>query len=485
MKKLFTSLTFKISATILAVEIAILCGIGLFYIKRFHQEIDSKLRVNAEIPGKLISSGILERDALTDRRMISTLIGQDLVDAFVLDRNLNILTALNPANQGKHIKELNNINPEWFSHSSNEIFMVEMADSKEKQLLSVVPKLSWDGVTPVEYIYVRVNTDQAATDKQQIVQLFVLGSLAAILLTTLMLIYVFRFLVINRIAKTKTALERIEKNDYTVMISPIRSQDELSVLQQQVNSMMAVLQGTFENLTLEVFERSKAENEIKQQQMKLRQLTSELSLAEERQRRNIASGLHDELGALLVSANIKLNELQKDSRAFDREKLQEIREHLDGAIEFTRSLTLEISPPVLYELGLEAAIQWLLNKNKADYGLDYTYEDGHLEHVLEDDVAVLLFQSTRELLFNIVKHAKSKKVNVTIQTVDDQLKLTVEDYGVGFDSDSIKSDYTNSGYGLFNIRERLTYIGGKISIHSVIGQGTKIQLYVPVTTVNE
>lgn len=237
----------------------------------------------------------------------------------------------------------------------------------------------------------------------------------------------------------------------------------------------------YEGTAQDITTRKEVEEKLMLYQEQLRSLASQLSLAEERLRRRIATELHDHISQNLAISKMKLDSLT-DSAAPDQVKtLREITEMLAQTIETTRSLTFEVSPPVLYELGFEAAVGWLTRQTKQRFGLDVELTDDSKSKKLDSDVRVLLFQAVRELLVNVVKHAKASKASVSTKKVRNNIRITVEDDGVGFDPSSIKTrDYTKGGFGLFNIKERLDQIGGKAEIHSRPGNGTRITLIAPL-----
>jgi signal transduction histidine kinase len=161
--------------------------------------------------------------------------------------------------------------------------------------------------------------------------------------------------------------------------------------------------------------------------------------------------------------------------------MREITDLITQAIEDTRSLTFEVSPPVLYELGFEAAVGWLARQAGSRFGLKVEFTDDGLEKPLDTDIRVLLFQTVRELLVNVVKHAKTGKASISTRKIRNNIRITVKDEGVGFDASGVgASDYTKGGFGLFNIRERLNYIGGKVEIRSRPNHGTRITLFAPL-----
>ncbi len=235
-------------------------------------------------------------------------------------------------------------------------------------------------------------------------------------------------------------------------------------------------EGTVEDIT----ERKKAEDKLLAYQKQLRSLAAELSLAEERLRRRIATDIHDNISQNLAISKMKLDSLAESAKDGAMSKsIEEVRELLAQAIESTRSLTFEMSPPVLYELGFEAAVGWLVRQTRQRYGLEMEFiDDGHAK-LLDDDVRVLLFQAVRELTVNVVKHAKAHKATVSTRRVRGNIRVTVEDDGVGFAA-SESWDYRKGGFGLFSIRERLDQVGGRVDIRSRPGRGTCVTLIAPL-----
>jgi PAS domain S-box-containing protein len=266
-----------------------------------------------------------------------------------------------------------------------------------------------------------------------------------------------------------------------------RAQEELEKardrLEFRVQERTAELEKAVAKLRNEVSERKKAEEKLLTYQKRLRSSASELSLAEERLRRKIATDVHDHLGQNLALSKLKIESLAHSAASPQLiEELKEIRDLIAQAVESTRSLTFELSPPILYELGFGPAVEWLLRQIRQQHGLSTEFTDDELPKPLDDDIRVLLFQAVRELLVNVVKHAKAGSVKVSTQRVDDQIQISVEDDGVGFDVRRLYSqDRMGGGFGLFNIRERLDHIGGHLDITSRTGKGTCVTLLAPIT----
>jgi PAS domain S-box-containing protein len=234
-------------------------------------------------------------------------------------------------------------------------------------------------------------------------------------------------------------------------------------------------------ININITEQKRAEKELHEYQERLQTLASKLSLTEERQWRQVATELHENIGQLLAMIKIKLGSLQDNTSRDQEGDLQEIRELLDKTISFTRTLTLDLSPPVLYEFGLRAAFEWMIDRFRKEYGLKIDYHDKDKEFHLSDDLRGLLYRNLRELLVNIIKHAKANNVKVNIHRTKKRIEIEVKDDGCGFDPKQAKKKlYKADGFGLFSIQERLVNFGGNIKIQSKQRQGTRITLSVPL-----
>lgn len=221
--------------------------------------------------------------------------------------------------------------------------------------------------------------------------------------------------------------------------------------------------------------------EIEERAGQLRALTAELTQAEQRERRRLAQVLHDHLQQLLVAGKFEIGSARSASDSEGVEKsLDRLHELLDRSIQESRSLTVELSPPVLYDAGLAAGLEWLGRWMQEQHGLavDLTTTDG-LDPV-EEDLRVLLFEFVRELLFNVVKHAGADSATVTAQRAcGGEIEIGVEDAGYGFDPANAEHSASHDRFGLFSVRERLARVGGELSVHSHTGAGTRAVLRVP------
>lgn len=231
----------------------------------------------------------------------------------------------------------------------------------------------------------------------------------------------------------------------------------------------------------DITERKRAEERVRAYQEELQVLAGELSLAEERERRRIATELHDRIGQTLAFAKMKVGALEA-AWGGDDGPLADLRHLLDQAIRDTRLLTFELSSPILYELGLEASLEWLVEDAGRRHGLTAGFRDDGRPKPLAEDVKVLLFQAVRELLVNAAKHARAKGVRVQIRRRGGTVRITVQDDGVGGASlASPAAGPAGAGFGLFSIRVRLQQHGGRLEIESRKGRGTRVLLVAPLS----
>jgi len=193
--------------------------------------------------------------------------------------------------------------------------------------------------------------------------------------------------------------------------------------------------------------------------------------------------LHDQVTQNLILFKINLGELREKDLPVELIKpVDENYKHLDQIIHDMRSLTFDLGSSTLYELGLEAAVREYLNEEiQQKHGIKTEFKDDAQPKPLDDDICALLYRAVRELLINVVKHAQAQHVKVSICKSNDDIRINVVDDGVGFKSpaEGFASGKT-AGFGLFSIRERLSYLGGGVDIESKPGKGTQVTLAAPI-----
>ncbi|MEM7361019.1 MAG: MASE1 domain-containing protein [Pseudomonadota bacterium] len=206
---------------------------------------------------------------------------------------------------------------------------------------------------------------------------------------------------------------------------------------------------------------------LKEMESKLRELAGQISLVEERERRRLASDLHDGTVQNLVVARMRTASLAK-SLTSENEigALTSIDSLLESSLIETRSLIFDLSPPVLYELGLNGAIEWLVAYFQLHMSLEVRIESLSDQDVVDTDLRVVLFQAIRELMMNVYKHAKASQITVKSAVEEMHLIITVSDNGSGFDPSKVETSVSDGGFGLFSLQERLKLLHSTLSIES-------------------
>ncbi len=219
-----------------------------------------------------------------------------------------------------------------------------------------------------------------------------------------------------------------------------------------------------------------ANQKLLENQNQLRSLANDLILTEDRERKKLAADLHDRIGQSLAFCQVEMDAMRDTAEDHKMKSFLEKMSHeVEQTIEDTRSLSFELSPPVLYSVGLQFALQELINKLHEKYELDVNLDYQAESERFTDDLKSFLYRAVRELLFNVIKHADTHKAYVQIQQQDNCVKVVVSDQGAGMKEQAIKP----SGFGLMSIQERITYLGGTFHIELSNPSGTTISFSVP------
>jgi PAS domain S-box-containing protein len=233
---------------------------------------------------------------------------------------------------------------------------------------------------------------------------------------------------------------------------------------------------------LDITARTRAEEDARAHQ-KLREMAFDATLAEERERRRIATNLHDRIGQSLALAQMKVTSARAAATGELLVTLDEAVGLIEQSIADTRSVIFDLSPTILYDLGLPAALTWLAEQLEQQHGLrvelDFDADEGPIPGLL-DEISAVLFRSVRELLMNVIKHARTASAKVSLRRGEDEIRVEVSDAGAGFDPSPPRSLSDRAGFGLFSVREQISHIGGIFEIQSAPGEGTRVSLCVPL-----
>lgn len=230
----------------------------------------------------------------------------------------------------------------------------------------------------------------------------------------------------------------------------------------------------------DVTQQRKVEADVRAYQERLQLMAFEALVTEERERRRIAVDLHDHLGQALALAQIKLTSVRGELQGESRTSVNEAIQLLSQAITDTRGLIFELSPPVLYDLGLKAALGWLAEDLQKRHGIKVEVSSDGADVPLDDAAKGVVFRAVRELLLNVLKHAQSPQARVTLRRDEGQFHIDVEDYGVGFEFGPPDGAASRQGFGLLSVREQIARLGGELTLESSSGRGTRASVRVPL-----
>jgi PAS domain S-box-containing protein len=275
--------------------------------------------------------------------------------------------------------------------------------------------------------------------------------------------------------QTEARIERDRAGRPIRMIGVSTDISERKQVERQLNQELALSHSALEARAAE----------LEQRTLQLARLASDLTLAEQRAREQLAQTLHDGVQQLLVGVTLQLDRLAATERSTGdrpRDLVDLARQGISEAVAAARSLSVELYPPVLHERNLAAALAWLASWVQRTYGLVVVLSVDERADPGAKDVRTLLFESTRELLFNAVKHAKVDRVTLDLALeADNGICITLTDAGVGFDAAAIfgPTSRPGSGLGLFSVRERLMLLGGRLDVESEVGRGTRFTMRAP------
>jgi signal transduction histidine kinase len=251
--------------------------------------------------------------------------------------------------------------------------------------------------------------------------------------------------------------------DAQVLLARVRTQVELGLLSRALELALA--------------ERTR---ELRDANARLRQLALEVSLIEERERKRLAGDLHDSPMQKLALAQMQIASAAQCRDGESEALLESGLELMREALRELRSLQFELSPPCLHQEGLAPALQWLASHATRRFGVAFSVALPPALPTLDRNLAIILFQCARELIYNVTKHAHASAGRIELEARDNAIQLVVSDDGQGFPSDAAtRQPGAGGGYGLFSIRERLALLGGDLAIEPDAG-GSRVSLRVPL-----
>jgi signal transduction histidine kinase len=227
-----------------------------------------------------------------------------------------------------------------------------------------------------------------------------------------------------------------------------------------------------------------SQRELNESRIRLQYLSSNLLNAQENERKRIARELHDELGASMAVLKMQVRSAEKSLGPQIPEQLRDecdkLRASINQIIENVRRLSRDLSPVVLEDLGLEAAIEHLIDTFAELNKLTIKSDLSGILFLVKEETQRNVYRILQELLNNIRKHAAAKNIVVAVKKVGAELKFSVGDDGVGLDVDEVHRNFAKEGMGLTTIAERVRILGGTMTIDSKPGQGCLVEFTAPI-----
>jgi signal transduction histidine kinase len=285
------------------------------------------------------------------------------------------------------------------------------------------------------------------------------------------------------ISQLASATEQVGKGDFSRKVH-VRSRDEIGELAGTFNSMADNLQRMTGELHSEVDVRLKAERELKESHVRLRNLSVHLQTVREQERQSFARDIHDELGQALTALKMETAVLEKRIGQDDMEtkaQLADMEKLIHDTIISVKRITSELRPGILDDLGLSAAIEWQLGEFRKRTGTTCNIVFSPQVIIVEPEVSTAIFRVFQESLTNIARHAAASSVDVSLVEEEGCLELNVLDDGVGISDDQINN---STSFGILGIRERMLALGGVVTLTGMPGHGTELRAVVPLAQEN-
>lgn len=251
-----------------------------------------------------------------------------------------------------------------------------------------------------------------------------------------------------------------------------------------VKQRTAELAAANQQLRLEIAERRQAEESLKESEQEIRYCSSRLLGAQEIERRRISAELHDGLGQALNVTKLRIRLIEKglgEDREGAREECEGVLEYLDGVIDDVRRLSLDLSPAILEDLGLTAALRWLVSNFRKTHAMAVTADIAEIDALFPESDRITIYRVVQEVLANVGKHSGAGNVSVMVRRNDEEAIFSVEDDGRGFDPLAVaKNDVPERGLGFTTLYERVRMLGGALDLWSRAGEGTRVSFSIPV-----
>jgi len=278
----------------------------------------------------------------------------------------------------------------------------------------------------------------------------------------------------------KTGKDKVVHEQYGIGVDgkPVWSEIIATPIKDKDGNVTAALE-----LVLPVTERKKAEEALQESEKQLRVLSSQLLTVQETEKRRISRELHDELGQALALLKLQMRHIEKGLQADQtalRKECEHTRLYIDQAMENVRRISRDLSPCLLEDLGLSAALKHLIENVAEDYDVTLSIDAVDVDHLFSREAQVLIYRIFQEALTNIVRYAEATEISFAIARREEGIFFLVEDNGRGFDVNEVRGkDPAQKGMGLTTMQQRAKMLGGILEVSSRKGNGSRIMFTAP------
>jgi len=280
-----------------------------------------------------------------------------------------------------------------------------------------------------------------------------------ITLAFFLLVFIIARRITQPIVRLRDAVINLGKGEYDIRL-PITTRDEIGALTEAFNEM--------------VFQIRQKTTELKVERSgRLRSMID----GEEMERQRLSRELHDGIGQALIAVKLRLDSLLYEDSAGMKKSISELKNQFDQIIDEIRRMSNDLMPSVLEAFGIVIALSNLFADTSENTGIKIIFKHTGNFDLLSKTIKTYIYRISQEAINNVVKHAEASEVNVNLLNEENCLKLSVRDNGKGFNPEKV---YPEGGNGLYNIRERASLMRGSASIHSAPGQGTEIEIKIPI-----